>query len=146
MESKSDIIKDAFRMLEKVNVKVSQEFEVLLNHELSPKQELVLKTVRDAEKITINALSEITGFSPSSLSQLVSRMEEAGYLKREINLNNRREIFVMLGENGSQYVKDYDEVDNEIIKKYYVEFSVEEVQLFRSLVRKLFHATGFNDK
>ncbi|MFD2444612.1 MarR family winged helix-turn-helix transcriptional regulator [Bacillus sp. CGMCC 1.16607] len=142
MESKNAYVKEAFALLEQVNSAITKEYESLLNHELTPKQLLLLRTVRDEQKITVNFLSEKLSLSPSSLSQLISRLEVANYLEREVNVNNRREVFVMLGEKGVALFQNYDDIDQDIINKYYSEFTLEEVMTFRNLVKKLHSVIG----
>lgn len=132
-------VKEAFALLEKVNTQVAKEFDALLEYELTPKQLLILRTVRDEESITVNELSERLSLSPSSISQLLNRLEAGKYLKREINVNNRREVFVMLGDEGKSLFKEYEKIDESIIEKYYSEFTIDEVKTFRNLVLKLYN-------
>ena len=144
MEEISKYVKEAFALLEKVNSSVAKEYDSLLEHELTSKQFLILRTVRDAVKITVNELSEKLEFSPSSVSQLINRLETGSYLRREMNPKSRREIFVMLGERGISLFQEYSNFDQSIIEKYYSGFSLEEVILFRNLVQKLYDAIHSN--
>ncbi|WP_053591542.1 MarR family winged helix-turn-helix transcriptional regulator [Bacillus sp. FJAT-22090] len=132
-------VKEAFALLEKVNSQVAKEFAALLENELTPKQLLILRTVRDEESITANELSERLSLSPSSISQLLNRLEAGKYLKREINVNNRREVIVILGDEGKSLFKEYEKIDESIIEKYYSEFTIDEVKTFRNLVLKLYN-------
>ena len=102
-------------------------------------QLLILRTVRDEESITANELSERLSLSPSSVSQLLNRLEAGKYLKREINVNNRREVIVILGDEGKSLFKEYEKIDESIIEKYYSEFTIDEVKTFRNLVLKLYN-------
>lgn len=133
----SQYVKEAFAMLEKVNAKMVQEHRTLMNHDLTPKQFLMLQTIRDAKKITVNQLADKLSLSPSSVSQLISRLENRNFLRRELNKENRREVLVMLGEEGSKLFEEYSKIDNIIIHNYYSEFTIEEVLQFRNLVYKL---------
>ncbi|UHA58529.1 MarR family transcriptional regulator [Metabacillus litoralis] len=94
-------VREAFEFLSKVNSKMVMEFNSLFNHEITQKQLLILQIVRDAENITVNEISQQTGLSLSSVSQLIGRLEKENYLKREVNINNRREVFVSLDSEGS---------------------------------------------
>ncbi|MFB5087528.1 MarR family transcriptional regulator [Psychrobacillus sp. PGGUH221] len=132
-------VKEAFALLEKVNSQVAKEFAALLENELTPKQLLILRTVRDEKSITANELSERLSLSPSSVSQLLNRLEAGKYLKREINVNNRREVIVILGDEGKSLFKEYEKIDESIIEKYYSEFTIDEVKTFKNLVLKLYN-------
>lgn len=142
----TECVKEAFSYLDKVNTIVLKEHEALLSHELTPKQHLVLKTVHSFGKITINSLSEKLFLSPSSASQLVNKLEKEDYLKREINPDNRREIFVSVDSRGEALFEEYINIDEQIIKKYYSEFTLDEVRQFRALVKKLYRVIEEKNK
>lgn len=132
-------VREAFEFLSKVNSKMVMEFNSLFNHEITQKQLLILQTVRNGENITINEISQQTGLSLSSVSQLIGRLEKENYLKREVNINNRREVFVTLDSEADLLFENYNRVDSYLIEKYYSEFSLEEVKQFRDLVKKLYN-------
>jgi len=132
-------VREAFEFLSKVNSKMVMEFNSLFNHEITQKQLLILQIVRDAENITVNEISQQTGLSLSSVSQLIGRLEKENYLKREVNINNRREVFVSLDSEADLLFENYNRVDSYLIEKYYSEFSLEEVKQFRNLVKKLYN-------
>jgi MarR family transcriptional regulator, organic hydroperoxide resistance regulator len=140
VDAKNTYIIEAFALLEKINTSVTKEYESLLNHDLTPKQLLLLRTVRDEKKITVNVLSEKLSLSPSSLSQLINRLETGKFLKREVNLENRREVFVTLGEKATELFQEYSKIDQDIINKYYSDFTLDDVRTFSSLVQKLYNA------
>ena len=132
-------VREAFEFLSKVNAKMVMEFNSLFNHEITQKQLLILQIVRDVENITVNEISQQTGLSLSSVSQLIGRLEKENYLKRQVNINNRREVFVSLDSEADLLFENYNRVDSYLIEKYYSEFSVEEVKQFRNLVKKLYN-------
>lgn len=132
-------VREAFEFLSKVNSKMVMEFNSLFNHEITQKQLLILQIVRDAENITVNEISQQTGLSLSSVSQLIGRLEKENYLMREVNINNRREVFVTLDSEADLLFENYNRVDSYLIEKYYSEFSLEEVKQFRDLVKKLYN-------
>ncbi|MFD2216835.1 MarR family winged helix-turn-helix transcriptional regulator [Metabacillus endolithicus] len=132
-------VREAFEFLSKVNTKMVMEFNSLFNHEITQKQLLILQIVRDVENITVNEISQQTGLSLSSVSQLIGRLEKENYLKRQVNINNRREVFVSLDSEADLLFENYNRVDSYLIEKYYSEFSVEEVKQFRNLVKKLYN-------
>jgi MarR family transcriptional regulator, organic hydroperoxide resistance regulator len=132
-------VREAFELLSKVNSKMAMEFNSLFNLEITQKQLLILQIVRDVENITVNEISQRTGLSLSSVSQLIGRLEKENYLKREVNINNRREVFVTLDSEADLLFENFNRVDSYLIEKYYSEFSLEEVKQFRDLVKKLYN-------
>lgn len=57
--------------------------------------------------------------TPSAVSQTLSKMEQAGYIKRVINLKNRREIIVHLDTKGREYLSRSKEIELSIIERFY---------------------------
>lgn len=136
-EQVSEYVLEAFSLLDKVNMHVLKEFRSLLKYELPSKQILVLKTVRNRGKATVNELAEELVLSASSISQLISKLEKGGYVKREVNPENRREVYVSLDIEGQSFFNAYKVINDQIIEKYYTRFTLEEVKLFRNLLLKL---------
>ncbi|MDQ0815898.1 DNA-binding MarR family transcriptional regulator [Bacillus pumilus] len=88
-----------------------EEYQRFLKHEyadLSAKQELTLELLRTKTR-TINELADYFSISASAASQLVSKLEQLGYVKREINPHNRREIIVDFAQKGHDYHKNTEE-------------------------------------
>ncbi|MFD1736490.1 MarR family winged helix-turn-helix transcriptional regulator [Bacillus salitolerans] len=131
-------VKEAFELLDKVTTKVMNEHKSLISHNLTAKQLLILKTIFLEGKMTVNELSTRLDLSASSISQLLNKMEKGSYIKREINPDNRREIFVTTDQKGKELFEAYQKVDDYIIEKYYSKFTVEEVIVFKDLVKKLY--------
>ncbi len=98
-----------------------EEYQRFLKHEyadLSAKQELTLELLRTKTR-TINELADYFSISASAASQLVSRLEQLGYVTREINPHNRREIIVDCAQKGHDYHKNTEDIQLHLIQKYY---------------------------
>jgi DNA-binding MarR family transcriptional regulator len=66
----------------------------------------VLRYLTDAGPLTIGQIRDYLFLSPSSTSELVSRMEEAGYVARRRSKEDTRVVFVELTPAGSQLAKE----------------------------------------
>jgi DNA-binding MarR family transcriptional regulator len=54
-----------------------------------------------AKRSTVGEIAMEMNISSSAVSQLIAKLEKNQYIKREINLQNRREIFITLDEKRS---------------------------------------------
>ncbi|MBU5257974.1 MarR family transcriptional regulator [Bacillus pumilus] len=117
-----------------------EEYQRFLKHEyadLSAKQELTLELLRTKTR-TINELADYFSISASAASQLVSKLEQLGYVKREINPHNRREIIVDFAQKGHDYHKNTEEIQLHLIQKYYARLPKEDLKTLLSLYEKIY--------
>nr|WP_275695652.1 MarR family transcriptional regulator [Fredinandcohnia sp. SECRCQ15] len=130
-------MKETFHILDEVNSLLLKEFESILDYELTPKQTMVVHHVHQSTTITVNELAHLMNISASAVSQLLNKLEQENYVKREINPNNRREILITLGSKGLELYDEYDKIDQKIIDKYYSKLTEDEMIQFQSIVKKL---------
>ncbi|KEP25169.1 MarR family winged helix-turn-helix transcriptional regulator [Bacillus zhangzhouensis] len=117
-----------------------EEYQRFLKHEyadLSAKQELTLELLRTKTR-TINELADYFSISASAASQLISKLEQLGYVKREINPHNRREIIVDFAQKGHEYHKNIEGIQLHMIQKYYAKLSKEDLKTLLSLYEKIY--------
>lgn len=117
-----------------------EEYQRFLKHEyadLSAKQELTLELLRTKTR-TINELADYFSISASAASQLVSKLEQLGYVKREINPQNRREIIVDFAQKGHDFHKNTEEIQLHLIQKYYAKLPKDDLKTLLSLYEKIY--------
>ncbi|EIT84215.1 transcriptional regulator MarR [Fictibacillus macauensis ZFHKF-1] len=146
--SKHHLLKESFDVLNRMNVLLVKEFEDLLDHQLTVKQTLLLQYIEQAGSLTVNQLAERMQSSPSAVSQLVSKLEQLHFVKRETNENNRREVHVSLGTKGVELYETYAALDAKLIDQYFSQLEEQDVQDFHRIVHKLqtFIEQGANEK
>jgi MarR family transcriptional regulator, organic hydroperoxide resistance regulator len=105
--------------------------------ELSTKQQVILELLR-VQNRTVNEISQYFSITASAASQLISKLEKQGYVKREINPDNRREILVQMAERGHEFVKKGDENQLYFIEKYYAKLPKEDLEKFLDIHEKLY--------
>lgn len=105
--------------------------------ELSTRQQMIIDLVHEQPR-TINELSQFFSITTSAASQLVSNLDKQGYVKREINPVNRREVLVQLDVKGKEYIETINEIHMQVIKKYYGKLTLEEQHNFLLLHKKLY--------
>jgi DNA-binding MarR family transcriptional regulator len=125
----SDLLGAIF--LEDFKRKLSPEFT-----NLSTKQALLLELTRESSK-TITEISEYFSITASAASQLVSKLEKNGFLQREINKTNRREILVSLDHQGLAYHNELSKIDQFLIENYYLPLEKEDLEKLLELFDKI---------
>ncbi|MFF6783570.1 MarR family transcriptional regulator [Streptomyces sp. NPDC012510] len=76
---------------------------------LSPRQVMALRTVRRRPELNLTALAEQLGVGLPTASRLCDRLEAAGMLQRDLRLDDRREVRLVLTERGRQFLADVTE-------------------------------------
>lgn len=120
-----------------INTLLLREYRALLDDEITTKQALLLELIHKHQRMTVKEIAEQMEVSSSAVSQIVGKLEKMGYVKREINLQNRREIIVQMGTQGFAYFTKQEEVERDIITRFYAKMELEEVQQLRALTLKL---------
>ncbi|MDX8365616.1 MarR family transcriptional regulator [Cytobacillus sp. IB215665] len=137
--------KDAFMLLEQINNSLIHEIESLLQFDLTPKQSVLINIVQTFNNITVKDLAEKMNISTSGVSQLLSKLEKDKYIKREINVDNRREVHINLDTKGLELYQASKEIDNKIIDKYFSKLDETEAEQFYAIVKKL-HCIVMSEK
>ena len=120
-----------------INRLIYKHYKQYLNIGITTQQAVVLDIVYLAKRITVGEIAIEMNISSSAVSQLIAKLEKNKYIKREINLQNRREIYITLDENGLDYFSKQDYVEQQIADKIYSKLSSEELDEFERIVDKL---------
>lgn len=120
-----------------INRLIYKHYKQYLNSGITTQQAVVLDIVYLAKRITVGEIAIEMNISSSAVSQLIAKLEKNKYIKREINLQNRREIYITLDENGLDYFSKQDYVEQQIADKIYSKLSSEELDEFERIVDKL---------
>src|SRR5690606_23761958 len=86
--------------------------------DLTTKQAMLLELLHEHSR-TMNEIALHFSMTASAASQLVKKLEKSGFVKRDINMQNRREIIVSLDKKGTQYNQLVSDIEHYLISKYY---------------------------
>ncbi|MBD8498024.1 MarR family winged helix-turn-helix transcriptional regulator [Paenibacillus arenosi] len=131
------IVKEINEAEYELNTMLLPYYQQVMEHELSVKQALILEVLYKQKQVTVREIAEQMKVSSSAVSQIISKLDKAEYVKREINPNNRREILVSLGEKGENYFAQMQQVEQDIIERYYTKLTMEEVMQLKHITLKL---------
>lgn len=120
-----------------MNALLIKERQSLFNGDLSTKQIILMDLVKKESQISISQLAESMNVTSSAVSQIVSKLEKEKYLLRTINPNNRREIIVQLDERGYNYYSKEEEINKEIVKRFYSHMEMKDMIQLRDILVKL---------
>lgn len=120
-------------MLRDISQLMDQQFS-----ELTHRQMTILELLGERAR-TVNEIANHFGITASAASQIIKKLENTGYVTREINLQNRREILVSLAEKGQQYRNKMNEIDMYIIRNYYLLLEEPELEQLLNIYKKLYH-------
>lgn len=88
-------------------------------------------------KLTMKEISEGINRSKSTVTQLVERLLKAGYVTRELSIEDKRYSYIVLTEKGLSIKKDFKEISDKVIKGFFKDFTEEEVEILFSLLDRV---------
>lgn len=101
---------------------------------LTPQQILVIKLIAHNKEMTISGLCEELSLSKATVSGIVGRLEEAGYLQKEKRETDKRNTYITFSEKGKNFAKSFRKNMNDGFNKVFERLSETEVaQITESL-------------
>jgi DNA-binding MarR family transcriptional regulator len=119
-----------------LNVVLAKKYEDKIDNQLTAKQVLVLELIKSGIKST-KELAQHLEISASAVSQLLNKLEDKGYIKRELNKENRRETLLCLDVQAERYFNSLLQLENEINETVYEKLSVEDLKELLRILEKL---------
>ncbi len=120
-----------------INRLIYKHYKQYLNSGITTQQAVVLDIVYLAKRITVGDIAIEMNVSSSAVSQLIAKLERNQFIKREINPQNRREVFITLDEKGTEYFSKQDYVEQQVADKIYSKLSSNELDELERIVGKL---------
>ena len=105
--------------------------------ELNSPQGRIMFVLWRQDGISIKRLAEQTALRPSTLTGMLDRLEEAGYLKRAPSPDDRRQILIYQTQKEKALRKGYEEVSAEMNKLFYAGLTARETDRFERTLRRI---------
>lgn len=99
----------------------------------------MLSTIEKKKKLTMNEIADLINATPSAASQFIRKLETSQYVKREVNKENRREVFVLLDQQGEKFFEDMNAIDEMVLEKYFLRLPQEDILKYHEILKKLHH-------
>lgn len=106
--------------------------------EINPAQGRIMFVLWRNDNITIQELSTKTSLSKTSLTTMLDRLENMGYIKRVPSKKDRRKIYIELTEKDKTLQEKYVQVSQEMTEIFYNGFSENEINDIDRTLEKLF--------
>ncbi len=139
MEQKIELV-ESFKGLTKSIVNFFEN-TLLKNSNISCSELSVMNALIDAEnedkKMNITELSHSLKITKSAISQLVTRLEKKGYIKRKINLFDKKVNYLIVTEEGKKECSSNQEILNKIAELVNLKMGNEDSVELSRLIEKL---------
>ncbi len=106
-------------------------------HEINPAQGRILFVLWEHDGIPIRELAERTQLEKSTLTSMLDRLEEGGYIRRVPSNEDRRTILIHRTEKDRAFQRQYARVSEEMTALFYRGFSEREIDRFEGYLDRI---------
>ncbi|MBP1046061.1 MarR family transcriptional regulator [Enterococcus sp. BWM-S5] len=129
---------DIFFLLKQADLHITQLFEAQMNISLT-RYELLIQ-LKKQDYVTQRTLQEKLKIDQAAITRHLKILEDKGYIIRERNADNKREVIVHLSDQGKDILQSCDGSKAELIKTLFNGYSTEQLQLLQQFL------TDFNQQ
>jgi len=119
-----------------INIVLAKKYEDKIDNHLTAKQVLVLELIKSGVRSTKELAAHLE-ISASAVSQILNKLEDKFFIKRELNKENRRETLLYLEQRAEDYFESLLKLEHEINEKVYEKLSIEDLQELVRILEKL---------
>ena len=98
----------------------------------------LVESLKYEKHIIMSKLSTMCGLTRPALTQIINRLEEKGYVKREVSNDSRREVLVSITPEGMVVAEKEREKMIHFFERVVERLGVEDTQTFIYLLDKLY--------
>ena len=133
---KKDYINRMNVLQNQINIVLAKKYEDKIDNHLTAKQVLVLELIKSGVRSTKELAAHLE-ISASAVSQILNKLEDKFFIKRELNKENRRETLLYLDQRAEDYFESLLKLEHEINEKVYEKLSIEDLQELVRILEKL---------
>ncbi len=132
--------------IRQVGGRISERMLKKYDVELNTAQGRIMFALWKKDSIPINELAKKTQLKKSTLTSMLDRLENMGYIKRVRSKKDRRKILIKRTKKDKTMEKKYVQVSEEITKLFYKGFSKSQISRFeKDLEQILDNLTEFEE-
>ncbi|MGG0793039.1 MarR family transcriptional regulator [Brevibacillus laterosporus] len=120
-----------------INRLIYKYYKTHLASSITTQQAVLLDIVYYAKKISVGEIALEMNVSSSAVSQLISKMEKNQLIRRTINPDNRREIFITLDYKGWEYFHKQEYVERAVADRLFSKLTLSELTELERITKKL---------
>jgi len=118
---------------------LSKKFKEEQLEEINHAQGRILFALWQHNGCTVQELASITALNVSSLSLMLDRLQEAGHIRREPHLKDKRKTLVFYEDACHDLKHRYELVVNGLANVFYQGFNKEEVTMAERLLERIYN-------
>ena len=121
------------RLSERIFSKILKENNL---NEINPAQGRILFVLWEKDGISINELAQKASMGKSTLTSMLDRLEDSGFVKRIPSPTDRRKILIERTEKDVKFQDIYIEVSKQMNRLFYKGFSDQQISEFEEYLEK----------
>lgn len=136
----NDLLKYAFRIrsaMNKMQRDISIEMQQQFGIDLTRPQFYLLTLISDEEPCKITHLAHKLGVRPSTISTMINRLVDGGFVTRVYGHNDRRNVLVSITERGKDIISKDIENYGKVLEKFIGALEPSELETFTRLFEKI---------
>ena len=146
-EIQNELVQAMFRLKKMMNRGLGRDLD---NANITMSEFILMREVAENTKESYNpmALAEVREYlsvSKAAVSQMINSLEKRGYLTREVDVNNRRNIIVVLTEVGQEVYQKKNQEFFDRFEKVIQGIGETDISHFIAMINKMADAMGEQD-
>lgn len=97
----------------------------------------ILYVLWEHDSLTISEIGRLTSLAKTTLTGMLDRMEESGFVRRTPDTQNRRQVIVSITDKAREYRQAYDRVSDRMNALFYQGFTETEAEEFEDKLRRI---------
>lgn len=133
-------------------LEISQQPFLMFASRLEEKTDNAFETLcllAQEDKVTAGRISEYLDIKPSSITQIINKLEEAGTAERVKSSEDARVVFVRITDKGREALADRSSISTQLkdeLCKGFSEEELEQLHLYLSRINENVSSVGFQKK
>ncbi|MGL4738471.1 MAG: MarR family winged helix-turn-helix transcriptional regulator [Cellulosilyticaceae bacterium] len=112
---------------------------------LTPQQTMVIKVLAHSKEVTMTQLCEELSLAKATVSGIVQRLEDAGYVTKVKKDEDKRSTYITFSEKGRVFASQFRNTMNHSFSDLFTNFTPEELIQIQSALNLLIQKMKEND-
>lgn len=135
--STRDIISLIATIREKANRLIIQEMSIREMEGLAPSHGDILSALFEYSRLTMKELAKEINKDKSTVTALVNKLLNLGYIERTRDLTDSRIVYITLTEKGKNLKSDFKEISDKLIERVYKDISENDQEIVIDILTKI---------
>lgn len=109
----------------------------LIDSGLTHQQIMIIKLIAHKKEITISELCKEMSLTKGTVSGIVRRLNEAGYVEKIKHQDDKRNTYVVFSEKGEIFAREFRDTINDSFQRIFTNFTLEDMSETEKNLRKL---------